>query len=456
VAAAFLFSAAGITSSLWLDETGTFWVVKDGLREVVSRSWQWSGQSALYYVSAWTGLRLAPYIGLECALRLPSLLGMAAAVVLIYCLGKHLMDARVGAVAALAFLCLPDVSFATIDARPYALALAVLLAAMLCFFKWLDTGRPLFAVLYAIGVALVVYAHYLFALGLVAQLVYGLRRRRSIAALWVASGTLCLPLAAQLAQFFHTKQSHSFAGTPDIDALFAAIVRPVVAGAAALAAIGRGKSEDPPREAPWAFLFTWLLFPPTILFVLSVFTDTKLFVARYFLSCAPAAALLAAYVIVRCSGIRLASGILLVSLAFRVMQAGPPHGGEDWRGAMQTVRSQAVAGDAVLVASGFVEAAPNATLPPGLSDVLYAPQLAYSLESFIRLPYTFDAAAVPEGLAGRRRVFLVTRRATLTSVCAAALYENLLGRTLDGYRSRTVGDFGAVSVLRFERTDSVQ
>src|SRR5437588_3413161 len=72
LAAAFLFSAARITSSLWLDETATFWVVKDGLREVVSRSWEWSGQSAFYYLTAWMGLRIAPYIGLEAALRLPS------------------------------------------------------------------------------------------------------------------------------------------------------------------------------------------------------------------------------------------------------------------------------------------------------------------------------------------------------------------------------------------------
>src|SRR4051812_36701726 len=87
LAAALLFSAARITSSFWLDETATFWVVKDGLREVVSRSWQWSGQSALYYLTAWTGLRAAPYIGLEAALRAPSLLSMLLAAVLIYTVG---------------------------------------------------------------------------------------------------------------------------------------------------------------------------------------------------------------------------------------------------------------------------------------------------------------------------------------------------------------------------------
>src|SRR5437588_11304988 len=81
LAAALLFSAARITSSYWLDETTTFWVVKDGLLEVVSRSWQWSGQSALYYLTAWTGLRAAPYIGLEATMRAPSLLSMVLAAV---------------------------------------------------------------------------------------------------------------------------------------------------------------------------------------------------------------------------------------------------------------------------------------------------------------------------------------------------------------------------------------
>src|SRR4051812_37336810 len=100
---------------------------------------------------------------------------------------------------------------------------------------------------------------------------------------------------------------------PDKDAFFTAIVPPGLSGAALFPGGARRKT-GPPPAGPWGFLFTWLLFPPGILFLISVVTDTKLFVARYYLGCAPAAALLAAYVIVRCSAVSLASGILLLSL----------------------------------------------------------------------------------------------------------------------------------------------
>ena len=42
-----------ITSSFWLDETGTWWIVKDGPAQAIHRALQWSGQSPFYYLTAW-------------------------------------------------------------------------------------------------------------------------------------------------------------------------------------------------------------------------------------------------------------------------------------------------------------------------------------------------------------------------------------------------------------------
>ena len=67
-----------ITTSFWLDETGTWWIVKDGARVAVRWSLSWSGQSPLFYLIAWFSSRL---FGLnEVALRIPSVLAMSGAI----------------------------------------------------------------------------------------------------------------------------------------------------------------------------------------------------------------------------------------------------------------------------------------------------------------------------------------------------------------------------------------
>ncbi|MGA3019999.1 MAG: glycosyltransferase family 39 protein, partial [Bryobacteraceae bacterium] len=148
---AFVFAARAIASSLWLDETATYWVVKDGLRDVLTRCWEWTGASAPYDLLAWFSSFLTPVTGIEPALRLPSLVAMAIATVLVYQLGRYIADRRTGLLGAVAFLCIHPVAFAAIYARPYALGLALLVASMLYFLKWLDSPRRLYAVIYVIA-----------------------------------------------------------------------------------------------------------------------------------------------------------------------------------------------------------------------------------------------------------------------------------------------------------------
>src|SRR5207253_1569379 len=66
-----------IASSLWLDETGTYWVIKDGLAPAIHRSLAIQGQSPLFYLLELGALRLG---GLhESTLRVPSVIAMAVA-----------------------------------------------------------------------------------------------------------------------------------------------------------------------------------------------------------------------------------------------------------------------------------------------------------------------------------------------------------------------------------------
>jgi len=448
---AILVTAAPITSSLWLDETATYWVVKDGIRDVVTRSWAWSGQSAIYYLTAWVSIHLAPYIGLEFSLRLPTLLAFCACVVLLYRLGRYLMNPNAGILAALVFVCMPDVSFAAIDARPYSLGLALLIASMLCFFKWLDTRQLAFAVLYAISAALVVYCHYLFALALFAQFICGLGQWRKLVPLWVAAGALCLPLVGQLLHFYQTRRSHSFDASPDIKTLFVAIAPPVVAGSVLLTIFASKRVYKLRHRIYWPYLIAWLVFPPTFLFAVSLLTDTKLFVSRYYLCSAPAAALLAGYAISRLSAQWFASTVLTASLVIGIWRAGPLHGNEDWRSVAATTNARVSSADVVLVASGFVEGTTVACDSPQLRDVLFSPQVAYPLRQFRRLPYAYEKNAVPDDLAGTGRVFLITRRSSFFGLGTGMRYESLLSQKLPGYRSRELGNMGGVSLVVLEQ-----
>jgi len=449
-ACAFLLAAMPIRSGLWEDEAATFWVVKDGLPEAALRSWTWSGQSVLYYATAWLGRHLAPFLGLEISLRLPSLVAMAAAAWLLYLVGRRLAGPAVGAVAVLAFLCLPEVAFAAIDARPYALALALLLASTLFLIRWVDGGRARDAALYVATAALVVYAHYLFALALLPHAVYAARRSRALAGLWTAVGALCLPLAGQVLYFYRTRHTHSFAQSPAVESYFMAIVPPALAGAVFLAVILRRPKPDVP-SLPWSFLFAWLMVPTTLVFLLSLFTEVKLFVPRYLLGCAPAAALLAAWAIVRCSAVRAARAVLLVALALHIWKQGPTHGGEEWRGAMRALAAEAKPGDKLLIATGFIEGSGAAMQDPLLRDVLFAPQIAYPVPAFTGLPFRFDAAFIPGDLAAYRRVFLVTRRTTLPDYATGIKYEHYVEGQLPGWHARELCEPGAISVVAFER-----
>jgi len=352
--------------------------------------------------------------------------------------------------AALVFVCTPDAAYAAIDARPYALGLALVIASMLCFFKWLDTGKAALGILYAISAALVVYCHYLFALALFAQFVYGLRHWRRLVWPWAAAAALCAPLAGQVVYFYRTRGSHSFDATPDVKAFFAAIAPPVVAGTVLLAFFVSRRLEDLRHRIDWSFLCAWLVFPPAFLFAISSLTDTKLFVTRYYLSCTPAVALLAGYAITRSSAQRFATALLAASLGIGIWQLGPIHGNQDWRGAIAALNAEATGADTILAATGFVEGTSREIENPRLREVLFAPEAAYGLKPFRGLPFAFDEHAVPGDL-GQGRVFLVARHFIVNGLRVDIEYEALLARKLAGYHRRKLGDFRGVSAVVFER-----
>jgi mannosyltransferase len=438
---AFGFALRGIAYSLWLDETATFWVVKDGFRHLFARAFEWTGASVVYDITAWAGSFLAPVIGLEPALRLPSLLAMIVAAFLLYRLGRILADRRTAALSVIAFLCIYEVSFAAIDARPYALGLALLLASMLYFWKYLDSQKRLHAVLYVVTSTLVVYTHYLIALALVAQLVYGWRFKRKLALLWLAIGALCVPLSGQLLNSYSTRKSHSFAPAPELSAIVAALAPPALAAAVFLTVILSRRAPAAPRQIPYLFLLIWAFFPPVFLFLISTFTDTSLFMPRYFLGAAPALALLAGHALSRRASVLLSGAALVLVFGIMNWHVFAYHALEDWRGAMAALNAQAAPADPVLVASGFVEGTPEDI---NRRDVLFSPQLAYPISHMFRLPHDPSERALPPDLVSANRIFFVGFQSQMQ-------YPSWIVQRLRGYRAQPIGTFGEVVVIRFDR-----
>jgi hypothetical protein len=277
---------------------------------------------------------------------------------------------------------------------------------MLVLLRWLDRGRFRDAAAYAVFAALTVYAHPLFAPGLVAPALYAMwrsTRKAAVAATWIATAVLCLPLAPQLLDFYQNRAIRTFTGTPRANQFFASLT-PATAATGILAGLLLAYFLIPGITVRWGadrpktmLLTAWAVFTPALYFALGLFTDIKLFLPRYCLSMAPGLALLAGCAMRSFAPDRarriMAGSLALGAVAGFGVLARFNHGQQDWRGAMRAVRSVAGGTDMpVLVVSRFVEALGPAQLDdPKLKDILFAPLVIYpAAGNVVRLPSRVD------------------------------------------------------------------
>ncbi|MEP6540421.1 MAG: glycosyltransferase family 39 protein, partial [Bryobacteraceae bacterium] len=148
-----------MTSSFWLDETGTFLLVQGTFSEMLAKCARWVGQPTYFIALVWPFAKLpGPQ---EVVLRLPSFIGLSCAAVFVYRIGKRLLGNEAAGSAALIFAALS--AYYASDARPYALGLMAVSGAVLMLIRWLDSGRLVDAIGYAFFAALTVYFHFLFS-----------------------------------------------------------------------------------------------------------------------------------------------------------------------------------------------------------------------------------------------------------------------------------------------------
>lgn len=420
-----------ITTSLWLDETGTWWVVKDGAAEAARRAFYWSGQSPFFYWITWLSSRL---FGLsEFSLRIPSVLAMAGAIYFLYRIAERLYDSASAAIVAFVFLCMPAVSFQAIDARPYALAMLCLTAATWELLRWMDGRRAVDALGFVIAGTLVVYAHCLMSLGLGAGIIYATvtlrderRRLAWLGCFCVSIGLLCLPMLHQLRLFYALRSTHTLTGVPTIGEFLSSFAPGSPAGGLIFGlCICMVVLENTEVVRKWngrsALLCgAWMLLAPVFFFLLAIFSDVRLFVPRYYSSALPGQALLAGGLLSGiCSGTArkaLLATLALTSVLAQGRLAVRSHGNEDWRAAMEFVKKEAGPVSPVLLVSGFVEASDFKILEdPRFREVFFAPELVYGGPArSIRLPHAFsgsdseDLETVVRQLRNEPRFFLLT------------------------------------------------
>jgi hypothetical protein len=456
-----------LTSSLWMDELGTWWVVKDSFTDTIHRAWTFQGESPLYYAVLWATRQVVG--SSELALRMPSLIAAVGAAWFMFLLAERLYDREFARLAVLAFVLGGQTSFQASNVRPYSFGLVAIVGSTFLLVRWLDTGRVSFCIGYVMMALFVAYAHYILMLVLVPQVVYGvvrardgstkLRRRDAIVAS-VSYVILVTPLAAQVASLWTRRSSLAIEGALTLE-WFAAIVTPVAVvvglliGSLLASAAGAFALRVRPLPArSFLLLLSWLLLPLGLLALVSALLPIGFASDRYALAAAPAAVLLVAW-LVRCVGPARARRIVAAALAITAVldYGGPTHTQEDWRDAAAAVRASATSETVVLLHANLIESKQlDWYRDPERASYLSSPVSYYAMSGrILPVPYdvngaseTFVADELRPVLADTDRILYVSREPT---VPFPAWLDGYLRS--NGWHSALLGTFGSMLIVEF-------
>ncbi|HXF71905.1 MAG TPA: glycosyltransferase family 39 protein [Actinomycetota bacterium] len=458
-----------LRSSFWLDELGTYWVVRAGLADAIDLALKYQGQSPAYYLIAWLARNVGR--GSEAVLRSPSLLAGLFAAILVGRLGRRLFGPNAGWASALVFAATPIVTFSAVNARPYAFAYLALAAATVSLINLLEDRGARWGPAYGAAVAATIHFHYLFGFALLGHVPFLLsrwpgRERPARRGLWTALAILAIllfPLIFQIPYLLaHARIPDLPLGRPSMEALLISLVPlPILAGLVLGLLIARsiGPIELQGRGEQGALTLVaglWLAGPSGLL-LSSVASDINLMWPTYARSSALGAALLvgAGVATIRSPTARRIV-LLLVAICGQVAANGRWYADQDWRGAVAEVNALIDdPGTPVLMHAAFVEGTHVALLrDPGYRSLLLAPLSRYPVQGKI-VPIPFDLTDASESYLERRVVPSVEgshRLVLVTLENGSGLTAWFQGRLQPlGFESRRVGDHGAVQVTLFER-----
>ena len=346
-----LFFIPSMTRSLWIDETITYWVIKDGLRDLFYRVIHFQGQSPFYYLIVWCFIQVLGHT--EWVLRLPSLISLIVACIFLYKLGLLFFNREGGLILALGFISLwalvGQLSGGGCSARPYELAVMLSILSVFCFVLWIKTGQTRHQLTYILASAATCYAHILFAPILFVHFCYFLINIKngskvSFSKLFLTFGlvVVCLlPNAYQLMLLIKKKGLLSIPTIPSMINLIYAwfplgVFIPLIAAFLITRIIEKKMywRKTAFISKPFLFFLIWFFFPALFWFVTSIISGNSLFLYRYFCWSSSAVALVIASIIIAMEPERARIiAVVAFSMLFILGSIVSPKPLEDWRAA---------------------------------------------------------------------------------------------------------------------------
>jgi hypothetical protein len=385
-----------LPSSLWVDELVTVFV----LRFPGHPSFAAAPQVPLSIYYALPKFSWAMLGDSEAALRLPSILAMAAALFFIARLAARLIDPRAAWLAVFACLAFRNFDYFAVDARPYALGIAVASASLLFLIRWFDRARWFDEAIFVVLAAFLWRIHLFYWPFYLVYLVYAAIRlargdtRVGAGQIPAAVATLAaalLPVALTALRISRHAEAHAFNELPTLRNLFYLLHTQIVLICLAAAWVLRrifkwpALATSPGASPDRALILCWWMACPVALFAYSRLAGNGVLIIRYASLMLPGLALTIVAIAARflpSSWLKPAAPITgLVALAFlgQWTTLWPPHELDNWRDAAAFERTVASAQTPVLWISPFIEAQPPVWSPtyplPGFlySSFMYYP-----------------------------------------------------------------------------------
>jgi hypothetical protein len=402
-----------IRAPLWLDETISLFLIKDGFRGITRQMWP-DAPAYSYLLLLWTKVMGTS----EMALRISSIPPMLGAGVLLYCSARKLFERDLALIATILFCIDPIVVFASIDVRPYAFAALATTASIFALVSLRHNNSTWLAVLFGLSTACMVQFHLLFAAILPALLVCFVALKiqegwvfwQQLGAALVAFVLSLLPALHKFEIMYHTSSTHVFAAAPRLAQLSSALT---VRGSALIVIIGllvamrTRRVNFASRPDNWTILLctSLALVPVLILYVLSTATSVHVFIPRYQLVAVPGIALSWALVasLIDSRMLRLLCSLVMVavmaSISFTSKHARLHE--TSWKAALTFVEENASVDHApVLICSGISES-DGMVMPSGAAiddSIVLTPLMYYKLTvPVVALPRSLNDEAMRVG-----------------------------------------------------------
>jgi Domain of Unknown Function (DUF1080)/Dolichyl-phosphate-mannose-protein mannosyltransferase len=466
-----------LRSSFWVDEMVTAFVVHYGYAHP-SLKVAPQVTATIYYWLPWAAERLGGFS--EIVYRIPSTLLMGLSLFPLARLAMRLIHPHAGWFVVFAALTLRGFNYEAADARPYALATCVALAAAWFLVRWLDTGRSMDAFYYLIFAALLWRVHLILLpfYGVLAgyTLVRALRGETSvtwgrIAAVYAVLAAALIPVMLSALKLFSETNAHVILPEPPTWREFSNAFKFVlVAGSGAGALLLSLQFEWPKQKAPscsaLVLIIGWWVSQPLALFAFSLLTGNNVFVDRYLSISLPGAALAAttaaAFFVPNYAWAPASTVLGAVVLLFVTGVSHFPllHHNSNWREAARKIRESGIRPDTpVVYPSPFIEARapvwqPNYPLP----SFLYSHMLTYPvggtpyLLPFITSPAAERyAASIAGGALAASGKFVIYGGDT-----NVGRWQYFFSRRseLAGWHIEKIGGFGDVSAVLFVNPDA--